>query len=183
MKTDKSKQSEFIQEMLAKPITVHRILPTVRKYGNGSNTYHLEVRKQTRRHNTFYRSNDKKREYCIDVPDKDTMDRLAKDLAKILKNTTDAQIIVTKTYNEFVLHSKPKKLRGGHYHYRGYTIYDSSYESKRWVVFKGEHMIDYYDMSKTKQPSSPFQNTVFTTLGFCMENLDIHIDTTLKNKS
>ncbi len=107
------------------------------------------------------------------------MDRLAKDLAELLEKATGAQIIVTQTYNEFVLHSKPKKVHAGHYHYRGYTIYDSSYESKEWVVFKGEYVIGYYDIKKTKQPSPPFHNTIFRTLRFCMENLDIHIDGSL----
>ncbi len=35
MKYKKSKQSELIKKMLAKPVPVHRILPTIRKYGNG----------------------------------------------------------------------------------------------------------------------------------------------------
>ena len=184
MKYKKSTPSEIIKKILAKPVPVHRILPTIREYGNGEKTYHLELWKQYRRHDNFYFiSNDKKREYVIDVSDEAAMDRLAKDLAELLKKATNAQIIVTQTYNEFVLHSKPKKVHAGHYHYRGYTIYDRSYVSKEWVVIKGEHVLDYYDIRKTKEPSPPFHNKFFRTLRFCMENIDIHLDSKLSKNS
>ena len=127
--------------MLEPTIGIHRIVPTIKEYGTGKKTYHLQIWKQYyQKYFGYYgHSNDKQQEYCIDAPDKDTMYVLAKELKALLEKRTGARIIINETSEEFVLHSKAEKVHAGHYWYRGYTIFDISYESKEWQIAKGEH--------------------------------------------
>lgn len=154
-------------------VPVHRILPTIRKYGSGKKTYHLELWKEYKRNNSFCRSSDdQQREYCFDVPDEESMYKLAGDLKTSLNISTDAQVIITKTYEEFSLHSKPKKISAGHYIYREHTIYDYSCQSKEWWVLKGEYG-EYEEV--IGQLYSKLLG-MYRTLKFAMENIDILID-------
>lgn len=174
MKDNKMVRSEFVKAMMSPEIPVHRILPTIRSYGTGKKSYHLVMLKQYRRHNSFYRSHDKDRAYCLDATDEDSMKYLAKQFKKQIEQNTSAQVIITETHEEFLLHSKPKKVSAGHYIYRGYTIYDSSYVSKEWWVIKGENSLEFYDAKK--HLSSPDLLGRYGTLKFAMENIDILID-------
>lgn len=160
-----------IDDMLEPEITVHRIVPTIKEYGTGMKTYHLQIWKEYyQKYFGYHRhSNKKQQEYCVDASDEDIMYVIAKELKVLLEKRTDARIIINETFKEFILHSKAKKIYAGHYWYRGYTIYDISWESKEWRISKGEH--------KDKQPPTPpFEKTIFATLKLSMEYVDKHID-------
>ncbi len=68
MKTPKNSYSKLAKRVLARPVIVHRILPVIKEYGSGKKSYHIIMQKQFRRHDIFYHnSNDKQREYSIEV--------------------------------------------------------------------------------------------------------------------
>ncbi len=168
---EENESKSKIADMLESTIAVHRIVPTIKEYGTGKKTHHLQIWKQYyQKYFGYHRhSNDKQQEYCIDAPDKDAMFFLAKELKALLEKRTGARIIINETSEEFVLHSKAKKVHAGHYWYRGYTIFDISYESKEWQIAKGEH--------KERQPATyPFEKKRFATLRLSMEYVDKHLD-------
>lgn len=169
IKLKTSKRS--LDDILEPKITVHRIVPTIKEYGTGKKTYHLQIWKSYyQKWSGYYRhSDDKQQEYCIEAPDKDTMHVRAEELKVLLEKRTDARIIINETSEEFVLHSKAKKIYAGHYWYRGYIIYDISWESKEWHISKGEH-------NDKQPPTPPFEKTRFATLKLSMEYVDKHID-------
>ena len=154
-------------------VPVHRILPTIRRYGSGKKTYHVELWKQCKMNSLFCKISGKKSEYCFDVPDEESMYKLADTLKTLLNISTDAQIIINETCGEFILHSKPKKISAGYYIYRGYTIYDKGYNSKDWWLVKGE-----CDDGRLEEIylSSPELLGRYGTLKFAMENVDILVD-------
>ena len=97
-------------------IIVHRIVPTIKEYGTGNKTYHLQIWKEYyRKWCGYHIHNEKQREYCVDAPDEAAMHVLAKELKALLEARTDARLIINETVEEFVLHSKAKKIFGGHY--------------------------------------------------------------------